>query len=68
VTFTGAKDADGKMTMSLVAGSENAPEDLEQWMRTWVGEEACIPGLMATVTLDAYERWKAGEVEGVEDI
>jgi hypothetical protein len=52
--------------MQLVASSEHPPQDVEQWLRVWVEQESSIPGLMATVTLDAFERWKAGESEGVD--
>jgi mitotic spindle assembly checkpoint protein MAD1 len=58
---TGSKpseDAPAKMT--LVARGEGTSEDVDAWLRTWVAEEGCIPGLLATVTLDAYDRWKAG--------
>jgi hypothetical protein len=54
--------------MQLVAQGENAPEDIGQWFRVWVEEEGCIPGLLATVTLDAFERWKvAGGRQPGED-
>jgi mitotic spindle assembly checkpoint protein MAD1 len=55
--------------MQLVAQGERAPEDAGQWLRVWVEEEGCIPGLMATVTLDAFERWKAagGRQPGEEE-
>jgi mitotic spindle assembly checkpoint protein MAD1 len=44
--------------MQLVAQGEGGPPDLEQWMRNWVVEEQCIPGFLATVTLECYDRAK----------
>jgi mitotic spindle assembly checkpoint protein MAD1 len=48
----------GEARMQLVAQGEAGPQDLAQWMRNWVEEEGCIPGFMATVTLECYDRWK----------
>lgn len=45
-------------TVSLVAQGEGGPEDLEERMAYWVGSEQCIPGFMATVTLECYEASK----------
>lgn len=49
---------DGGMTMQLVAQGEGGPDDLPQLMRYWVEEEQCIPGFMASVTLECYEKMK----------
>lgn len=49
---------DGAARLQLVAQGERGPEDLAQWMRNWVEEEQCIPGFLATVTLECYDRWK----------
>lgn len=46
------------MTMQLVAQGEGGPDDLPQLMRYWVEEEQCIPGFMASVTLECYEKMK----------
>ncbi|KAL4244697.1 Spindle assembly checkpoint component MAD1 [Abortiporus biennis] len=49
------------MTMKLVAQGEGGPEDLPQLMRYWVEEEQCIPGFLASVTLECYEKMKREE-------
>ena len=46
------------MTMQLVAQGEGGPEDLPQLMRYWVEQEQCIPGFLASVTLECYEKMK----------
>lgn len=54
----GPGNSDGSMSMTLVAQGEGGPEDLMQLMRNWIEEEGSIPGFMASVTLDCFERWK----------
>ncbi|KAI6165120.1 spindle assembly checkpoint component Mad1 [Pisolithus thermaeus] len=49
--------ADGAR-MQLVAQGEGGPQDLPQLMDYWVGEEQCIPGFLASVTLECYDRSK----------
>lgn len=44
--------------MQLVAQGEGGPQDLPQLMDYWVGEEQCIPGFLASVTLECYDRSK----------
>ena len=44
--------------MQLVAQGEGGPQDLPQLMRYWVEEEECIPGFLASVTLECYDRSK----------
>ncbi|KAI0822086.1 MAD-domain-containing protein [Trametes gibbosa] len=44
--------------MQLVAQGDGGPEELPQLMRYWVEEQQCIPGFLASVTLDCYERHK----------
>ncbi|KAI0740089.1 MAD-domain-containing protein [Earliella scabrosa] len=46
------------MKMQLIAQGEGGPEELPQMMRYWVEQEQCIPGFLASVTLDCYERNK----------
>lgn len=46
------------MTMKLVATGEGGPEELPQLMRYWVEQEQCIPGFLASVTLECYEKMK----------
>ncbi|KAF8208385.1 spindle assembly checkpoint component Mad1 [Mycena galopus ATCC 62051] len=48
----------GTNTMQLVAQGEGGPEDLPNLMAYWVGTEQCIPGFLASVTLELYDRWK----------
>ncbi|KAI0704400.1 spindle assembly checkpoint component Mad1 [Cerioporus squamosus] len=44
--------------MQLVAQGDGGPEDLPQLMRYWVEHEQCIPGFMASITLECYEKNK----------
>lgn len=55
--FQPTKDQDG-MRMTLVAQGDGGPEDLPQLMRYWVEQEQCIPGFLASVTLECYEKRK----------
>ncbi|KAI6024232.1 spindle assembly checkpoint component Mad1 [Pisolithus marmoratus] len=48
----------GGARMQLVAQGEGGPQDLPQLMDYWVGEEQCIPGFLASVTLECYDRSK----------
>lgn len=45
--------------MQLIAQSEGGPQDLPQLMRYWVEEEQCIPGFLASVTLECWEKVKS---------
>ncbi|KAJ7805761.1 MAD-domain-containing protein [Mycena olivaceomarginata] len=45
-------------SMELMAQGEGGPEDLPHLMAYWVGTEQCIPGFLASVTLELYDRWK----------
>lgn len=47
--------------MQLIAQGEGGPQDLPQLMRYWVEEKECIPGFLASVTLECWERG-SGEV------
>ena len=44
--------------MQLVGQGNGGPEDLPQLMRYWVEEEQCIPGFLASITLECYDRRK----------
>lgn len=55
--FQPTKDRQG-MSMQLVAQGDGGPEDLPQLMRYWVETEQCIPGFLASVTLECYEKRK----------
>ena len=54
----GNADGPGGMRMQLVAQGDGGPEDLPQLMRYWVEQEQCIPGFLASVTLQSYEAMK----------
>ncbi|KAH0835724.1 spindle assembly checkpoint component Mad1 [Lanmaoa asiatica] len=59
-------DGDGAR-MQLVAQGEGGPQDLPQLMHYWVEEEQCIPGFLASVTLECYDKSKregAGDFNG----
>ncbi|KAG6917646.1 hypothetical protein DXG01_001753 [Tephrocybe rancida] len=45
-------------TMQLVAQGEGGPQDLPDLMRFWIAGQQCIPGFMASVTLECYENAK----------
>ncbi|KAG6336210.1 hypothetical protein ID866_2887 [Astraeus odoratus] len=47
---------DGGARMQLIAQGEGGPQDLPQLMDYWVGERQCIPGFLASVTLECYDR------------
>lgn len=61
--FQPAKDNTG-MSMQLVAQGDGGPEDLPQLMRYWVEQEQCIPGFLASVTLECYEKRKMERERG----
>ncbi|KAJ6481761.1 mitotic checkpoint protein-domain-containing protein [Mycena sanguinolenta] len=54
----------GTTAMQLEALGEGGPQDLPDLMAYWVGSEQCIPGFLASVTLELYERWKKEQREG----
>ncbi|KZT00090.1 MAD-domain-containing protein [Laetiporus sulphureus 93-53] len=54
---TGSGEGEG-MRMQLVAQGEGGPEELPQLMQYWVNQEQCIPGFLASVTLQCYEASK----------
>jgi mitotic spindle assembly checkpoint protein MAD1 len=62
--FQPSRDGSGSATMQLVAQGEGGPEDIGQWMRNWIEHEQCIPGFLATVTLECYDRWKTMKERG----
>ncbi|KIJ67419.1 hypothetical protein HYDPIDRAFT_84428 [Hydnomerulius pinastri MD-312] len=57
-----SSDGDGAR-MQLIAQGEGGPQDLPQLMNYWVEEEQCIPGFLASVTLECYDKSKR---EGVD--
>ncbi|KAJ3755783.1 mitotic checkpoint protein-domain-containing protein [Lentinula raphanica] len=48
----------GRMNMQLVATGEGGPQDLPDMMRYWIETEGCLPGFLASVTLECYESSK----------
>ncbi|KAF9066422.1 hypothetical protein BDP27DRAFT_1330495 [Rhodocollybia butyracea] len=48
----------GGMKMQLVGTGEGGPQDLPDMMRYWIETESCIPGFLASVTLECYESSK----------
>lgn len=55
-TLEGAK-------MQLVAQSEGGPQDLPSLTHYWIKGEQCIPGFLASITLECYDKSKRGEGE-----
>ncbi|GJE94153.1 mitotic arrest deficient-domain-containing protein [Phanerochaete sordida] len=55
--FQPTKDNEG-MRMQLVAQGDGGPEELPQMVRYWVEEQQCIPGFLASVTLECFEKHK----------
>lgn len=55
--FQPAKSSEGAK-MQLIAQGEGGPQDLPQLMRYWVEDEQCIPGFLASVTLECWEKEK----------
>ncbi|KAF4622647.1 hypothetical protein D9613_009046 [Agrocybe pediades] len=45
-------------TMQLIAQGEGGPQDLPSLMQYWVEKEQCIPGFLASVTLECWEGYK----------
>ncbi|KAJ6610457.1 spindle assembly checkpoint component Mad1 [Mycena sp. CBHHK59/15] len=48
----------GAANMQLIAQGDGGPEDLPNLMAYWVGTEQCIPGFLASVTLELYDKCK----------
>ncbi|TBU44830.1 MAD-domain-containing protein [Dichomitus squalens] len=46
------------MKMQLIGQGGGGPEDLPQLMRYWIEEEQCIPGFLASITLECYDKRK----------
>ncbi|KAI0631745.1 MAD-domain-containing protein [Trametes polyzona] len=59
---TGAGNAGVKM--QLVAQGDGGPEELPQLMSYWIEQEQCIPGFLASVTLQCYEKDKMEREHG----
>ena len=51
--------------MQLVAKGDGGPQDLPNLMHFWIENEQCIPGFLASVTLECYDKSKQeGEQQG----
>ena len=44
--------------MQLIAKGEGGPQDLPNLMCYWIENEQCIPGFLASVTLECYDKLK----------
>ncbi|KAJ7777883.1 spindle assembly checkpoint component Mad1 [Mycena maculata] len=60
-TFVFKPSSSGAADMQLMAQGEGGPEDLPQIITHWITEEQCIPGFLASVTMELYDRWKQRE-------
>ncbi|KAF8581961.1 hypothetical protein K439DRAFT_1618637 [Ramaria rubella] len=59
---TGKKqDDDDGTKMQLLRGGDSSLPDLSRTVDYWVNQRMCIPGLMATVTLECYDKTKRGQ-------
>lgn len=58
--FHPAKSEGDGMTMQLVGHGEALPESLHDLMNYWVVEQQCIPGFLASVTLECWENSRRG--------
>ncbi|TFK35138.1 spindle assembly checkpoint component Mad1 [Crucibulum laeve] len=56
--FKPASQTEDNMKMQLIAQGEGGPEDLPNMMHYWIENERCIPGFLASVTLECYEKSK----------
>ena len=56
--------AAGLAQMQLIGQGTEVPEEIVQLARYWVGPEQCIPGFLASVTLECYEASKQRRVDG----
>jgi len=44
--------------MQLVVQGEGGPQDLPNLVAYWIEEEQCLPGFIASLTLECYEKGK----------
>lgn len=49
--------------MQLVAQGEGGPQDLPSLMQYWIEGEQCIPGFLASVTLECYDNSKRSDLK-----
>lgn len=50
--------SEGGGNMQLIEKGDGGPEDLPQLMRYWIEEQGCIPGFLASITLESYDKHK----------
>ncbi|KAJ8076191.1 coiled-coil domain-containing protein mad1 [Marasmius tenuissimus] len=59
---------DLKMQLIGVGTDDGPPQDwrenLPHWQSHWIEQEQCIPGFLATVTLEVYDKWKSEQGGG----
>ncbi|KAF7319368.1 hypothetical protein HMN09_00274700 [Mycena chlorophos] len=60
-TFVFKPSADGTSSLQLTGTGEDGFEESAQLMAIWVDAEQCIPGFLASVTLELYDRKKQRE-------
>ncbi|KAI1786094.1 MAD-domain-containing protein [Ganoderma leucocontextum] len=51
-------DSQNGGNMQLIEQGDGGPEDLPQLMRYWIEEQGCIPGFLASITLECYDKHK----------
>ena len=61
--FQPMSNAEG-VKMQLVAQGEGGPQDLPNLMQYWIENEQCIPGFLASVTLECYDNSKRSADSG----
>jgi mitotic spindle assembly checkpoint protein MAD1 len=54
----GEREGRGGVKMQLIAQGEGGPQDLPQLMKYWIEDEGCIPGFLASVTLECWDKAK----------
>ena len=57
------QDDDDGTKMQLVGAGDSSLPDLARTVDYWVKQRMCIPGLMASVTLECYDKTKRGQAQ-----
>jgi mitotic spindle assembly checkpoint protein MAD1 len=61
------EDGGPSMTkMQLVGQGGGGPEEIPNLMKYWVEEQMCIPGFMASITLECFDRKVRMEREAMQ--
>ncbi|KAL0569554.1 coiled-coil domain-containing protein mad1 [Marasmius crinis-equi] len=63
-TFVFSPNKDDLKMQLIGVGTDDGPpqdwrENLPNWTSYWIEQEQCIPGFLATVTLEVYDKWKS---------